>query len=49
MDIMACEKCGTVISYGKRKPSKHRLCIDCWKLAEKKESEKDENPTHNEQ
>ncbi|MHA2425581.1 MAG: hypothetical protein ACXAEF_12390 [Candidatus Thorarchaeota archaeon] len=43
---MACEQCGTVVTYGKRKKIKHRLCIDCWKDQEtkpKKQTAKEEN------
>lgn len=37
---MACEQCGTVVVYGKRKQIKRRLCIDCWKEeTENKETE----------
>ncbi|MFW9850353.1 MAG: hypothetical protein ACFFF4_14570 [Candidatus Thorarchaeota archaeon] len=36
---MACEECGTVVSYGKRKNTKRRLCIDCWKDKEREQRE----------
>ncbi len=37
---MSCESCGTIERYGKRIVDGKRLCIDCWKLKEKKDNEK---------
>ena len=36
---MACEQCGTVVVYGKRKKTKRRLCIDCWKIEDSEQKE----------
>ncbi|MGY5877294.1 MAG: hypothetical protein RTU30_16195 [Candidatus Thorarchaeota archaeon] len=42
---MSCESCGTIERYGKKVKTGHILCVDCWKLKEKKKKESGDDST----